>query len=116
MKQTFRFTGDVDRVGELQTFDSGFTKREIVLTTGGEYPQLVKIEFLKDDTRMVENLNKGMNLTVEFELRGNDWKGKIFTNLIGISVEINGDTKPLPTNDNDDNQEGFDYDPDDLPF
>ena len=38
-------TGTIKVIGDTQEFDSGFKKREFVVTTKEEYPQHVKMEF-----------------------------------------------------------------------
>ena len=40
--------GVVKKLGEVQTFASGFQKREMVLLTEEQYPQPISIEFLKE--------------------------------------------------------------------
>ena len=38
--------GTVKKIGETQTFASGFQKRELVLLTEEQYPQPIQIDFL----------------------------------------------------------------------
>ena len=38
--------GTVKKIGETQTFASGFQKREMVLLTDEQYPQPIQIDFL----------------------------------------------------------------------
>ena len=40
--------GSIKVLFETQTFNSGFQKREFVLTTKEQYPQDVKFELVKD--------------------------------------------------------------------
>ena len=37
--------GTIKVIGETQEFDSGFKKRQIVITTAGDYPQDIAIGF-----------------------------------------------------------------------
>ena len=40
------------RIGEVQSFPSGFTKREFVVTTAADkYPQDLKFEIVKDEPK-----------------------------------------------------------------
>ena len=72
MSETVEVTGTVERIGDLQTFDSGFTKREVVVNTGGQYPDQIGVEFLKDDTAKVDALNVGDSIIVTGFLGGRD--------------------------------------------
>jgi hypothetical protein len=41
--------GKVKLIGEVQTFGAnGFQKRELVVTTDEQYPQMIMIEFVQD--------------------------------------------------------------------
>ena len=40
--------GKLHRVGEVQTFSSGFRKREIVIDTGGKYDRFFPVELKQD--------------------------------------------------------------------
>ena len=40
--------GKIKIIGEVQTFGNDFTKRELVVITDDQYPQLISIDFLKD--------------------------------------------------------------------
>jgi len=72
MSETVEVTGTVERIGDLQTFDSGFTKREVVVNTGGQYPDQIGVEFLKDNTAKVDELNVGDSIIVTGFLGGRD--------------------------------------------
>ena len=43
-----QITGVITLINPTQTFDSGFQKREFVVTTKEQYPQDLKFELLKD--------------------------------------------------------------------
>ncbi|MDA3873651.1 MAG: DUF3127 domain-containing protein, partial [Kiritimatiellae bacterium] len=49
-------TGTVKVVMDLMTFDSGFTKREFVITTKDQYPQDVKFETVRDKVTLCDTL------------------------------------------------------------
>ena len=40
--------GTIKKIFEIQTFPSGFQKREMILLTQEQYPQPVSIEFLSE--------------------------------------------------------------------
>lgn len=74
-------SGKVKVLMDTQTFASGFEKREFVITTQEQYPQDVKFECIKDKIAMLDSLQPGMDVTVAFNLRGNEYQGKYFVNL-----------------------------------
>ena len=88
----FELSGTVKEIFDEQTFGSGFTKREFVVTTQGEkYPQDIKFECLKDKVKLIEKLNRGDKVSVTFDIRGNEWKGRYFVNLVAWKIEAQGD-------------------------
>ncbi|HBX73690.1 MAG TPA: hypothetical protein DEG86_11950, partial [Halieaceae bacterium] len=45
----YDLTGKIKLIQEPQTFNSGFTKREMVVTVeDGKYPQDISLEFVQD--------------------------------------------------------------------
>ena len=82
MAQGFQIDGKIHLINEIQTFDSGFSKREFVVeTVDGQYPQMIKFECVKDRTALTDGLNQGDQVTVHFDIRGNEYQGKYFVNL-----------------------------------
>lgn len=103
-------SGKVKVLMDTQTFASGFAKREFVITTQEQYPQDVKFECIKDKISMLDALQPGMDVTVHFNLRGNEYQGKYFVNLqawrvvAGASTgesfdqfQGTGESAPMPT-------------------
>ena len=77
----YKLNGTIKVIEDEQQFDSGFTKREFVVTTEGDYPQDVKFELIKDKTSVLDNYKVGQDVEVDFNLKGNEWNGKYFVNL-----------------------------------
>ena len=63
----FKESGTITYIGEVQTFDSGFQKREFVIQTYGDYPQDIKFELLKDN---VDNDNNALVLEAKSQIIG----------------------------------------------
>ncbi len=80
-------TGKVKLISETQTFDSGFPKREFVVTTNEQYPQDIKLELIKDKTSLVDNIAPGSEVKVSFNIRGNEYNGKYFVNLQAWKID-----------------------------
>jgi hypothetical protein len=76
-----KINGKVKVIMEQQSWDSGFTKREFVITTSEQYPQDVKLEFIKDKCSLLDGLSDGDDVEVSFNVRGNEYNGKYYVNL-----------------------------------
>jgi hypothetical protein len=96
-------TGVLKVKGETQTFNSGFTKREIVVTTTEQYPQHIKIELLKDKADLIDAFNVGDSIKVSINLGGREWINKegvanYFNSVTGWRVEkFDVDTQNTPS-------------------
>jgi len=84
----YELTGTVKVVLDPMKFDSGFTKREFVVTTDDDrYPQHVKFECVKDRCALLDGVEPGQRVTVTFDVRGNEYKGRYFVSLSAWKVE-----------------------------
>ena len=84
----YDLTGKIKIVQEPKTFDSGFTKREmVVIVEDGKYPQEINIEFVQDKVSLLDNLQVGQQVKVTFDLRGREYNGRYFNNLQGWKVD-----------------------------
>ena len=95
---SFEVSGKLKTVMEVQSFASGFTKREFVLTTEEQYPQDIKFELIKDKTSAIDRFKENDTIKVSFNLRGNEYNGKYYVNLQAWRVEAAqaGEGAPIP--------------------
>lgn len=120
----YELTGKVKLIQEPQTFASGFTKREVVVTVeDGKFPQEINLEFLQDKVSLLDNLTEGQEIKVSFDIRGREYNGRYFNNLVGWKIEggegaaapapaaAAGDRPPLPA----ESEAPGEFD-DDIPF
>jgi hypothetical protein len=89
---------------DQQTFNSGFTKREFVVTTDDDrYPQDIKFECIKDKCALLDGVEPGQRVTVTFDLRGNEYNDRYYVNLtawrINPAPEAGGDADAGPGDD-----------------
>ena len=78
----YEASGTIKLINDTQTFPSGFTKREFVVTTAHDkYPQDLKFEVVKDRCAMLDGFEAGQEVQVNFDIRGNEYNGKYFVNL-----------------------------------
>ena len=83
----YELTGKIKIIQEEQTFDSGFSKREMVVTVeDGNYPQDINLEFVKGKAKLLDDLQPGQQVTVTFDIRGREYNGRYFNNLQGWKV------------------------------
>ncbi|MEY3395899.1 MAG: hypothetical protein RL346_2136 [Verrucomicrobiota bacterium] len=78
----YEASGKIKLISETQSFPSGFSKREFVVTTGdSKYPQDLKFEVVKDKCAVLDNYREGQDVVVNFDIRGNEYNGKYYVNL-----------------------------------
>ena len=85
-------TGVIKLKGDVQTFGADFTKRQLVVTTDEQYPQLIAIDFVKDKCSLLDSYNVGDNVKVSINLGGREWinpqgEAKYFNSVTGWRVE-----------------------------
>ena len=118
--------GKIKIIGDVQTFGAnGFQKRELVVTTDDQYPQMIMIEFVQDKCDLLNNYSVGQDVKVSINLRGREWinpqgEANYFNSIQGWRIENlsqTGSNNNVPPVDqfepasNVSNEE-----PDDLPF
>ena len=84
--------GTVKKIGETQTFASGFQKRELILLTEEQYPQPIQIDFLSDKIDLLNNVSEGESVKVGINIRGKEWTNpqgevKYFNSISGWRLE-----------------------------
>ena len=91
--------GTVKKIGETQTFASGFQKRELVLLTEEQYPQPIQIDFLSDKIDLLNNVSEGERVKVGINIRGREWYNpqgevKYFNSITAWRLEkVSGENK-----------------------
>jgi len=84
----YELKGTIVEKGEIKTFKNDFKKIEIVVETKGKYPQKIKLEALKENAIKVDGqLNIGSTLDLKFDVKGNEYNGKYYVNLVMYSWE-----------------------------
>lgn len=89
-------TGTIKVIGETQTFgNNGFRKRELVLETNEQYPQLILIEFVQDKCDLLNSYKVGQTVKIGINLRGRSWvnpegETKYFNSINGWRIAVEG--------------------------
>ena len=115
-------TGEIVHIGEVETLPTGNTEKRIFVIEiePGQYSQQIGFELFKDKVKLINSFEVGQTVTVSFNIRGREWKGKYYTNLqawkiaastqyttspqVGVAQEVVAPEDKLPD------------EPDDLPF
>ena len=117
--------GKVKLINAEQTFGaSGFRKRELVVTTDEQYPQMILIEFVQDKCDLLNSYAVGQDVKVSINIRGREWinpegVAKYFNSIQGWRIEGIQAAAPQDLPPADQFQpaaETKDAEPDDLPF
>ena len=72
---------------------NGFQKRDLVITTDGQYPQDIIIQFQQGKCVLLDNLKIGQIVKIHFNLQGREWtnpKGEVkyFNTVVGWKIEV----------------------------
>lgn len=117
MNEEIIVNGEVETILPTETFASGFSKRVLVVNTGGDYAQLIPIEFVKDKIQILDGLKAGQKVSVYVNLRGNEYNGKYYANIQGWKLEKTGDKSVGKKKGNPTQEKPYDEDmDDDIPF
>ena len=121
-------SGKIKKIDETKTYGTGgFRKRELVVTTDEQYPQMLSIEFTQDKCELLDNYNVGEDVKVNINLRGREWinpegEAKYFNSIQGWRIEklepgTSNEIPPIEAVDAFEPVDNItDEDPDDLPF
>ncbi len=112
----YELTGKIKLIQPPKTFDSGFTKREmVVIVEDGKYPQEINLEFVQDKVALLDTLQPGQVVTVSFDIRGREYNGRYFNNLQGWKI-VTDDDNSAPAPESAPTPPPSNYSDDDIPF
>jgi hypothetical protein len=85
---SYEASGTIKLINETQTFPSGFSKREFVITTEHDkYPQDLKFEVVKDRCSLLDDYEVGQKVQLNFDIRGNEYNDRYYVNLACWKIE-----------------------------
>jgi len=110
--------GKIKIIGDVQTFGTDFTKRQLVVITDDQYPQLISIDFLKDKCDLLNSYDVGQSVNVSINLGGREWinpqgEAKYFNSVTGWKIEDVTPVEPSQPIEAPNLSQGVE---DDLPF
>jgi len=94
--------GKIKVLNETQNVSATFKKRELVVTTDEQYPQMIMIEFAQDKCDILDNYKVGDSVNVSINLRGREWinpegVAKYFNQISGWRIEKTTVNGPAPS-------------------
>ena len=92
----YEFTGTVKKICDLQTFASGFTKRDLVVEEekDGSWPNPVAFTIKKHNTNKLDGIREGQRVKVGFAIDGREWNDpktgniRYFTDLTALRLDV----------------------------
>ena len=91
MSKSFELDGQIKVINDIQTFASGFSKREFVVEVeDGRFPQMLNFECVKEKTSLTDGFSVGDHVKVHFDIRGREYNGRYFVNLNAWKLEKAG--------------------------
>ena len=109
----YEITGTIKKIFDTQTFNSGFFKREFVVTTEDRFPQDIKLDCLKEKAEQLEQFKEGDRVKVSFDIRGREYNGRFFTDLSAWKIETQ-DASGSPADSPASGDNGDDFTPEDT--
>jgi hypothetical protein len=72
---------------------NGFQKRDLVITTDGQYPQDIIIQFTQGNCAVLDRFQVGQIVKIHFNLQGREWTSpqgevKYFNTVVGWKIEL----------------------------
>ena len=72
---------------------NGFQKRDLVITTDGQYPQDIIIQFAQGNCAVLDRFQVGQMVKIHFNLQGREWTSpqgevKYFNTVVGWKIEV----------------------------
>jgi len=124
----FELEGEVHKIFDVEKKSEKFQARDFVVKiANGNYTDYIKFQLTQDRCDLADKHKEGETVKVHFDLKGNEWNGKFFTNLNAWRIETvatgapvvdqgtGGDDAPFPIAEpSGDNMMAEDFD--DLPF
>lgn len=87
-----KISGTVHQITQTAIMSEKFKKRELVIKTEDQFPQFVTIQFVNDKCDLLNNLNIGDFVSINYNLRGREWTKdnvtKYFNTVEGWSIEL----------------------------
>jgi hypothetical protein len=97
----FKLSGTLKVINATQVISDRFSKREFVVETQDQYPQLILFQATQDKCALLDNFQQNEQVEVSFNLRGREWTSpqgevKYFNTIEAWRIERVGQTASMP--------------------
>jgi hypothetical protein len=118
MKAQKHLEGEIIKLdGPVSVGANGLQKTIMVIDTGGEYPQTIPVEWLKEKaTSVATQYALGDEVRIGYNLRGREYQGKYYSSVHGWEIELTGAGTGKAAGDGGNVDTGADDDPQDNLF
>ncbi len=84
--------GSIKKIKDIETFASGFQKREFILLTQEQYPQPVSIEIIGSKIDILDPFKEGDIVNVGINIQGREWISpqgdtKYFNSIVAWKIQ-----------------------------
>lgn len=95
MSDQLSVTGTIRVINPTASYGAkNFTKREFVVDVqDGKYTQPIKFEVVKENCDKLDKYSGGDQVTVNFNLRGNEHNGKFYVSLVAWKMDLVGQSQ-----------------------
>lgn len=81
--------GELIHVGSITENAKGFQKSDFVIRTiDTQYPQEIKFELFKDNTKKIQDITTGSKINVHFNIKGRQWNDKWLTSIEAWKIDV----------------------------
>ena len=100
----FKLEGTIKVINPTQVISDKFSKREFVIETQDQYPQLVMFQATQEKCNLLDGIGVGSKLEVSFNLRGREWNSpagetKYFNTLEAWKIDVLYTVHPFKVSD-----------------
>ena len=97
----FKLSGTLKVINPTQVVSDRFSKREFVVETQDQYPQLISFQATQDKCALLDNFKANEQVEVSFNLRGREWTSpqgevKYFNTIEAWRIERVGQGTAMP--------------------
>lgn len=88
--------GVIKLIGSTNKISDKFSKRDLRITTEGDYPQTIEVQFVNDKCAVLDKFKVGEQVSVSINLRGREWTNpkdgevKCFNTIEGWKIDYAG--------------------------
>lgn len=91
MQNNHKLRATIIKIGDIQTYASGFQKREVVIQTLEQYPQKISLELLSGKVDIVEPFKVGETADFGIQFKGREWvspqgETKYFNTIVAWNI------------------------------